>query len=308
MFLARGIVVCLAFFAVMYGTLSALVGSTWWLSRRVPSRASLSRPSLLFGLRIFPFALSTLVALFFTFPSFWLMERKSLDEDATTFCLAVCAVVMLAAGLLRALRAATLTNRALRQWSRKSSVGDESDGASLSAASGAPALMLVGVCRPKVMVSDMAAVVLSDHELRVAMRHEQGHRRSWDNLKKLLINATPFPGLNGVEKAWREAAELAADDSAVENRQDALDLASALIKLSRPASHWREPELASGLLCESSAISVRVKRLLEWQNSGHRFQGTWTWPVVAGLVLIAIASNYGAALVLTHRLTELLVP
>ena len=32
---------------------------------------------------------------------------------------------------------------------------------------------------------------------------------------------------------WREAAELAADDSAVTNRQEALALAAALIKLSR---------------------------------------------------------------------------
>jgi len=307
MFVARGIVVCLAFFAVMYGTVSVLVGSTWWLNQRL-LRQSLSSPSLLFGLRIFPFALSTVVAVFFTFPSFWLMERKSLDEEATTFCLATCALVLLAAGLVRALRAAALTNRALRQWSRESNVGNESDGPSLSAANGAPALMLVGVCRPKIMISDMATAVLRENELRVAMRHELEHRRSWDNLKKLLINATPFPGLRGIEKAWREAAELAADDSAVENRQDALDLATALIKLSRSAKQWAEPELASGLVCGSSAISVRVKRLLEWPNSGHGFQRRWPWALLPALVLIAVVTNYGAALMLTHRLTELLVP
>ncbi len=100
----------------------------------------------------------------------------------------------------------------------------------MSAAHGAPALMLVGVCRPKVMVSDLAAAVLSERELRVAIRHELGHRSSRDNLKKLLINATPFPGMSSLERAWREAAELAADDAAVESQQDALDLASALIK------------------------------------------------------------------------------
>ena len=60
--------------------------------------------------------------------------------------------------------------------------------------------MLVGICRPKVMVSDMAAAVLSDNELRVAVRHELGHRHSWDNLKKLLINATPFPGMSRIER------------------------------------------------------------------------------------------------------------
>src|SRR5271165_1405493 len=307
MFVARGIVVCLAFFAVMYGALSLLVGSAWRLRQRLPSRESANSPSLLFALRISPFALSALVAVFFTFPSFWLMERKSLDEEATTFCLAACALVLLAAGLVRALRATTLTNRALRHWSRKPNISNESNGASLSAANGAPALMLVGVCRPKVMVSDMANAVLTENELRVAIRHELGHRRSWDNLKKLLINATPFPGMSGVERAWREAAELAADDSAVETREDALDLATALIKLSRSANQWTEPELASGLVCDSSAITVRVHHLLEWR-SGPRLQRTWLWAVLSVLIVCAVASNYATALVMIHRLTELLVP
>ncbi len=112
------------------------------------------------------------------------------------------------------------------------------------------------------MVSDMAATVLSDDELQVAVRHELGHMRSWDNLKKVLISATPFPGMGGLESAWREAAELAADDSAVANRQEALDLASALIKLSRLSKQWSEPALASGLVSGSSSIGLRVERLL----------------------------------------------
>ena len=40
---------------------------------------------LLFGLRIFPFAVSAVVTVFFTFPSFWLLERTSPDEDTGNF-------------------------------------------------------------------------------------------------------------------------------------------------------------------------------------------------------------------------------
>ena len=65
--------------------------------------------------------------------------------------------------------------------------------------------------------------------------------RSWDNLKKVLISATPFPGMGSIESAWREAAELAADDAAVTNRQEALDLAAALIKLSRSSQQLPKP-------------------------------------------------------------------
>src|SRR5271165_3239729 len=100
MFAARGVVVCLAFFAVMYGTLSTLLGSAWWLRRRLSSREAATSPGLLFVLRIFPFAFSTVVAVFFTFPSFWLMERESLDEEGTTFFLAACALILLAVGLV----------------------------------------------------------------------------------------------------------------------------------------------------------------------------------------------------------------
>ena len=158
------------------------------------------------------------------------------------------------------------------------------------------------------MVSDMAAMVLSDDEMRMAVRHELGHMRSCDNLKKVLISAIPFPGMSGLENAWREAAELAADDAAVANRQDALDLASALIKLSRSSTQWSEPALASGLVSGSSSIGLRVKRLIEWHMARRRLQRSWPWTLLLIAMIAGIASNYGATLVLTHRLTEVLVP
>ncbi len=307
MFAARGVIVCLALFAVMYGTLSCLVGAAWSAGQRLHRRRTSSSPSVLFGIRILPFAVSALFAVFFTLPSFWLMERRSLDEDVTTFFLAVCALVLLSAGTARALRAARLTSRLVSQWLSKPGDGSEAQATTLSAAEGAPALMLVGIWRPKVMVSDMAMAALSENELRVAVRHELGHRRSWDNLKKLLMNALPLPGMSGIERSWREAAELAADDSAVETRQDALDLANALIKLSRSAKRWTEPEIASALVCSSSAVTMRVHRLLDWRTSA-RLQRTWPWAFLFVLIVTAIVSNYGTALVMTHRLTELLVP
>ena len=57
--------------------------------------------------------------------------------------------------------------------------------------------------------------------------------RRRDNLKKLLLRFVAFPGMAGLEAAWLEATEMAADDAAVSNAGEALDLAAALIKLSR---------------------------------------------------------------------------
>jgi hypothetical protein len=307
MFVARGMVVCLAFFAVMYAILSCLVSGAWRVTLPLQRRAWDS-PGWLFGLRILPFAASALVAVFFTFPSFWLMERKSLDEDAMTFVLAACALGLAGWGMARACKAAQLTSRAIAHWSAKPDNPRQTDRAMLSAAAGAPALMLVGLRRPRIMVSDMATAVLSESELQVAVRHELAHKRAWDNLKKVLINATPFPGMHRLERAWREAAELAADDAAIGSRQDALDLAAALIKLSRSASRWSEPQIASALVCGSSAVDMRVRRLLQWRTRSQ-LQRVWPWALVALLAAaVAIANNYGTALAITHRLTELVVP
>jgi Zn-dependent protease with chaperone function len=316
MFAARGVVVSLAFFAVVYCTLSVAVALAWWAVSRMRREHTAGSPELLFGMRIFAFAVSSMVTVFFAFPSFWLMERAVLDEDAATFVLAGCALLILGAGLVRVLGAQIRTTRAVRQWlvETAGSHGDLGHPA-LSAANGAPALILVGIGRPRVMVSDMAAVVLSHDELQVAIRHELGHKRSSDNLKKLLISATPFPGMSKLESAWRDSAELAADDAAVASRQQALDLAAALIKLSRSSSpsQWAEPALASGLISRSSStksvsISLRVERLLAWRGGCH-YARVWPWALSAmAILIVGISCHYGATLALTHRLTELLVP
>jgi Zn-dependent protease with chaperone function len=328
-FAARGILVSLAFFATIYCLLSLAVVLAWRSINRSNKTLTASSTNFLFGLRISSFAVSVLVAVFFAFPSFWLMEKPSLDEDGGTFILAACSLLILGAGLFRALRAQAQTTSAVKKWSLESaelaelatqrhemeiSASVPRMTPALSASKGAPALILVGITRPNVMVSDRAAILLSDDELQVAVRHELGHKRSWDNLKKVLISATPFPGMRSLERAWREAAELAADDAAVTNRQDALDLASALIKLSRsslsrPSMQSPEPALGSGLFSDSSSIRLRVKRLIEWRVSRARLQHIWPWTLLAVLKLIfPIAANYSATLVLTHRLTELLVP
>ncbi len=311
-FAARGFLVSLAFFATVYCPLSSLVALAWRSVSRMGRQSSLGSANLLFGLRILSFVVSAAISVFFTFPSFWLMERASLDEDAGTFILAACSLLILGAGWFRVHRDQARTASAVTQWSLGAASISSGEGApALSASKGAPALILVGIRRPKIMVSDRAALVLSGDELRVAVRHELGHQRSRDNLKKLLISATPFPGMSGLETAWREAAEWAADDAAVANRRDALDLAAALIKLSRASKQPCEPALASGLVSGSgsSSIGLRVKRLLEWRMAGRRLRRSWPWTLLVLITMIVVvACNYGATLMLTHRLTELLVP
>ncbi|MGA9968680.1 MAG: M56 family metallopeptidase [Terriglobales bacterium] len=308
-FAARGVLVSLAFFAVVYSLVSALVVLTWVGVQRGRWKPSSSSANLLFGVRILPFAFSVAVTVFFIFPSFWLLERRSLDEDTGTFVLGLCSLLILGTGLFRMLWAQARTNRAVTRWRSSENSDDAGRIAPTTRASdGAPPLILVGIRRPKVMVSDIAVTVLSDDELEVAVRHELGHIRSWDNLKKVLISATPFPGMHSLEHAWRQVAELAADDSAVTNRREALALAAALIKLSRSSQLWAEPALATGLVSGSTSIGVRLERLIEWRVASRRHLMSPWIILVLFTIILGIAGNYGVALSISHRLTELLVP
>ena len=171
-FAARGILVSLAFFAVVYSLVSSLVVLVWQGIRRMGWKPSSNSANLLFGLRISPFIVSLGVSVFFAFPSFWVLERRSLDEDTGTFVLGFCSLVILGAGLVRVMLAEARTKRAVTQWQLSSS--NSESGAipsAIKASQGAPPLILVGIWTPNIMVSDMAATLLNDEELRAAGRH-----------------------------------------------------------------------------------------------------------------------------------------
>jgi hypothetical protein len=132
--------------------------------------------------------------------------------------------------------------------------------------------------------------------------------KSHDNLKKLIFRCCPFPGMVKLESAWAECAELAADDAAISNQSDAIDLAAALVKLSRLVPVEVLPLCSMDLA--SGSLSQRVARLLAWDEASKaRRVRIRTWfvipPVVAVSLLVTIA--YGPVLALTHHVTEWLV-
>jgi Zn-dependent protease with chaperone function len=169
-------------------------------------------------------------------------------------------------------------------------------------------LTVAGVCSPRVLVSDAASAVLSTRELAIAMKHELAHVRLRDNLKKLLFHVCGFPGMTALEAAWADAAEMAADDSAVRCADDALDLASALIRLSRFAPVRPGAALTTALVQDSGVVNARVARLLNWEESGRRsLRVPWhiAFSLLGGVWILVL--SYGTVLSETHTLTEWLV-
>lgn len=307
-FAARGIMVSLAFFSLVYSVLSWLALSAW-RSIGFFSRRKLPPVDLLFSLRVLPFVVSVAITLFLAFPSFWLLEPHAMDEDLGTFALSLSACLFLGAGLYQVLSASANTRRLVAQCLEGARGLRADDATSLVSPQSVLPLMLIGIRIPRVLISEAAREVLSEEELRAAVGHEIQHSRSHDNLKKVILSFIPFPGMAELERAWQEAAELAADDRAVSSREEALDLAAALIKLSRRFPPQAAPAFTTGLVSVSTSVATRVERLLAWKKSSAMGHNAWRYalPLLLAAIL-GLAAKHGPVLVLMHSLTERLVP
>jgi Zn-dependent protease with chaperone function len=318
MFAARCIGVSLAVFVLLYVFLSLLISQGWKLMRRTlrPSSAR-GASDLLFALRVLPLCLSVFVTLAFTLPSFLLLEPRASGEAIGTapLALGLCGLVLLAAGGARAALAQLRASRALVGWLNGSALMQSQIRESGNAVpifrigNDAPTLTVAGVCAPKVLVSEAAIVALTSRELRTALRHEIAHAIRYDNLRKLLFRFSVFPAMAELEHAWSEETEMAADDAAVSSFHDALDLAAALIKVSRLGPVESSGELTMALLHSSTALSARVHRLVAWdQAQKAQSRGRWFYVLpAAAAIIIGAVTAYGSVLSQMHAVTEWLV-
>ena len=308
MFALRGIAVSLTCFVLLYCLLSALVAIVW-RPLKLLHVAQQSVAALLFGLRILPLLASVFITFAFVVPSFQRLEPRSIDEGMGTVPLAlgVCALLLIAYGCFRVIASEIGSTRVVAGWLEGALPLQANTGSPVTFQSRreAPPLILVGVRKPKVLVSESTVALLSPDELQIALKHELQHMKSRDNLKKLIFRCCPFPGMAKLESAWSEATELAADDAAVSNPCDAVDLAAALVKLSRLVPVRTAPVCTVGFVTNS--LSQRVASLLAWDEASKarrvRIRGWFVVPfVVATSLFVAIA--YGPALALTHEVTE----
>ena len=304
-FCLRAMMVALGFFGVVYCPLSLVVVCAWRYARRFCPNSAIRLARLLFAVRISPLVISAFVTVAFALPAFLLLERGPIDEDMRTVFFSICALLLLVGGVFRAAVAQARASHQVARWTEGAQPLDA--GATVPALQGqqCPPLVLYGVSAPRVLASETAVALLSPDELRVALRHEIGHMRSRDNLKKLLFYVASFPGMAGLELAWRETAEFAADEAAVSNRDDAVDLASALIKLADLTRLRESPAFTIGLADCTQIVGLRVHRLLDWNESTSRAVPRHWWsflPLVLGVS--CTVTHYGQVLLFTHRFTE----
>jgi Zn-dependent protease with chaperone function len=315
-FLIRGATLALAFFAAANLLVSALV--MWLARRRLPTRSS----AFWFALRIMPAMTATMfVALVFV-PSYWQYEPRETTEalDVMLTTLACVGFAMIAAGARRGGLAWWRARHRIRVWMRSAreiSLRGAGPNRHIPPTfvidAEVPIMALVGLRRPRLLVTRGLIAALTDEELAASVAHELGHSCAWDNFKRLAMRAAPdllalTAAARAIERRWVSAAEHAADrmcGAATPALRYAL--ASALVKVARlmpPEPTMDEP---ISTLIGGGEIASRVRVLLDDRIAAHvRQRHTLAW-LCAVVALAILASGYQPLLHGVHELTELAV-
>jgi Zn-dependent protease with chaperone function len=315
MFAVRGLAVSFSVFVMVYCSLSLAVSFGWHRVRRWAQNLPAGRTAdLLFALRMLPLATAAAITAAFTVPSFLLLEPRAVDEPigAAPLLLGLFGLVVGISGIAKVLAALHRTSRTIHAWtSGAESLQFPYSLPVLRISQPIPPMTAVGIVRPRILLSSSAEFLLTPAELKTALNHERAHFHRRDNLKKLLLRLVAFPAMHGLETAWLDAAEMAADDAAVSTPSEALDLASALIKLSRLAPGSPAPELTLALIdTHSSVLNVRIERLISW-NRDRLAATLWPTPwyglVAAAATTAGFVLTYSQLLARVHTATEWLV-
>ena len=310
-YLLHGATLALAWFLMLNTAVSAVVAGA---ARR-------ARRSLLM-LRLLPATASAAFVAGVFIPSFWRFEPRDFTEgfDLTLTLLAAAAAAMLAGAFARGAMAWWHVARRARAWTAAVHAMrfDGIDVPVFRIDSSRPVMALVGILRPRLIVTRGLIDALTAEELAASLAHEIGHHHAWDNLKRLTILGAPdvlrwLPGTRRLEQQWAAAAEHRADASATgaSDRSARLALASALVKVARlmpiPAP-FTEP---ISTLVGGGEIAARVHRLIddgpEPSTSPRRQSQLWVRCAAAVAALVAFVFGYAPLLATVHRVTEILV-
>jgi hypothetical protein len=183
------------------------------------------------------------------------------------------------------------------------------------------ALCVGGYLRPTIYASTAVLQSLGPEEFKAALAHEASHATSRDPLRLLWMGSCPdFLRLLDLDQAWRRAfssaSEFAADECASRgDRERALDLASALVKVARLRA-FEAPQPGAAEMALSSAFSnraelearVRALASVEGSSSDGRAEGParrpslrpWAWLVMV-LALCGAGAMAGESV---HGATE----
>jgi Zn-dependent protease with chaperone function len=313
-YLFRLVCLCLGCFFVVHLAVGMAAGvcapaAFRMAARRKPRAAA----RLLLAWRLLPAGVALVAVAGLCAPSYlWLEPRAASSEEMGLVFLAAacCGGAVWGISLARALAAAVRSSRYIRS-SRQAGYRLRLAGNSIWVVDcEAPQLVLAGVFRPRMLVSRRVVDTLPPEQLEAALRHEQAHWTSRDNLKRLLLLLAPglFPFSRALERTWAHQAEWAADDRAVAGDPGrSVSLAAALVAVARMGVSARPHALATSLLANGEDLSARIDRLLAAVPPAEEPAAAGTlWAACSALLAagVALLIAQPAALYSVHSLLE----
>ena len=267
-FAALGLALLLAVHLLVSTVLSLLVGLALpWVAPRAGGAPSRRAATLLF-LGLLPSLGGLVAALGLALPAWIVHEPRGSAETAGPVLVALAAA---GAGLVLARADAALlelwrTSQLARRWSAG---GRPVAGLALPATRFAhefPVAAVVGLRRGRLFLADGLLGALSPEELDGVVAHEAAHCAARDNLKRLLLRASPdLLALSGsgarLRQACEEAAEREADDHACA-RVSPLVLARALLRVAALVPPGQGLDVALVAFHRDGSLSARVRGLV----------------------------------------------
>lgn len=316
---ALALLLSLAWYVGINAAASAVVASGVALARRVPGGHRVSpRGNVLFALRLAPAAVALASVTAGFLPAFLAYEPRDRAEPVTLplLLMAAAAAALVAATVRRGLKLRRGSADLVGAWfAGATRLEMPAGGIDVYAVDDrVPTVSLVGVRRPRLFVARQVLDALSPGELALAVAHEIGHRDARDNLKRHVLCWTPdflglLPAGRRLERCWAAAAEQDADAAATGNAPTRrVELASALVKVSRLALPQPPPPGLFSALHESDDLSVRVSRLVALDRSREpRAVGSRPGLVAAAAGASLVAAMLPSAWPVMQHATEILL-
>lgn len=261
-------VVLVASYGLIHLLLSVAVALAWRLRLRLRLRTLPLSANDLLALRLAPAAGGLFLVLSVVLPAFVLYEPlRDVEDTGPVLTLLVLLAAATAADSAR--RAGSAVAAARRLFERCGVAGRDHAAAGFDVVEVPEAIVaVVGVWRPRILVSRRVVERCDRAELNAVIAHETAHLRTRDNLKLLLMVASPdllagLPVGRELLRRWRAAAEIEADDRATDgDPRRRLALAAALVRVARLASAAGHAPPAFGLSVAADDVEDRVRRLL----------------------------------------------
>ena len=297
-FLPRLIVVALSAFGLVNIVASLVLLLVW----RPPAGTATARSRVWFQGRMIPAAASLLAGLL-AVSAFLRFEPREDPEDMSMLLIALAAITVAVwtTASARLLRTRLAAGRSLRWW-MAAAEPIEVRGIAVPAFVvniGFPIVAVVGLFRPRLIVSRAVLDACSEAEMQAILAHEAWHLVRRDNIRRVLLSAAPdvlswLPRAVRFSEEWQRASEEAADDAAARlGPAGRVHLAEALVRVARLApapGHQLSCPLPASALYRGESIERRVRRVLDPTLDVRAGSRTWRLPLTFVFAIVFVLS------------------